>query len=135
MKVKKTFLVLMVCAIFFCAGSVGAYNMVYRTVIQLNANQNQVQSNSYAGNYGKGGLSVVFGSAGNAKLLLQSSTGYGWSTLTTISVAPGGYDTTNIWGRDDTDYLYRITVQSDPMYDSGNPGRIAYGYLYTGFEE
>ena len=127
------FFALMLIVLLLSVATVGAYEMHYRESVQLPANKNEVSTNSYAGNYGKGSLSVLSGSAGNAKLLLKSSTGSGWTTLTSISVAPGGYDSTNVWGRDDTDYLFKIVVQSDPKV-LGNPGRIAYGYLYTGFD-
>lgn len=135
MKRVRSFVVLMIAMFLLSFTSVCAYEMHHRTTVQLTADSNSIASSGYAGNYGKGTLTVISGSAGNAKLFLQDTTGNGWKTLTIISVSPGSFDETNIWGRDDTDYLFRIVVQSDPWVSSGNPGRIAYGYLYTGFED
>lgn len=120
--------------VFCCSVALASYTMQFRTSVQLPANKNEVESYQYGGNYGKGSLSVVDGSAGNAKLILKNSVGGGWQTLTSIIVSPGHSDTTNVWGRQDSQYLFKIVVQSSPKVWSGNPGRIAYGTLYTGFE-
>ena len=135
MKSRSPFLTIMIIVLLLsCSVVFGAYNMTFKESVLLPSDQNTVYTGSHAGNYGQGTLTVIYGSAGNAKLYLQTSTGDGWSTLTEISAIPGGSDSTNIWGRHDKDYLYRVVVQSDPMIFNGNPGRIAYGYLYTGFE-
>lgn len=135
MKMKSTFSVMMFLALLLsCMTAFGAYNLKFRTSVQLSANKNEITSSGYAGNFAKGGLYVHSGSAGKAKVLLQNSTGTGWKTLETVSVNVGQIGYTNIWGLGSVDFLYRITVQSDPKYLIGNPGRIATGYLYTGFE-
>ena len=129
------FVVLMALIVLVFTTTVGAYTMYYRAFVLLGADKHEVSSSSFAGNYGKGVLWVHYGSAGNAKLLLQSSTGSGFSTLTTIYAAPGAEEATNDWGREDTDYLFRIVVRPHPSHLIGNPGRVAHGYLYTGFAE
>lgn len=63
---------------------------------------------------------------------MQLSNGSSWTEYAKITGAPGTYTATNIWGRADTEYLFRVTVASSQWYLFGNPGRIAYGYLYTG---
>lgn len=135
MKVRRPFLVIMLVALLLsCSVVFGTPNVSYRTYVQLPADMNEVTSTSHAGNFGKGTIQNLSGSAGDAKLLLQCSTGEGFVTLTSFSVSPGGFDQSNIWGLGDTDFLFRVVVQSDPKVYLGNPGRIAYGYLYTGFE-
>ena len=129
------FVVLMALIVLVFTTTVGAYTMYYRDYVLLPANKNEVHTDSFSGNYGKGELMVAYGSAGNAKLLLQTYTGTGYTTLTTISAAPGATDATNVWGRDDHAYEFRIIVRSDPIVLIGNPGRIADGYIFTGFEE
>ena len=116
------------------AMAVGAYDWNWRETVTLPANKNEVTSSAYAGNVGKANLEVEFGSAGNAKLIFQYSTGGGWNSIESISVIPGDIGATSIWGNSN-EFLFRIKVQSDPWVLIGNPGRIAWGRLYTAFDD
>lgn len=123
-------LVFVVC--FTLAISVAAYNLQYKDRICLPANKNSVTSAGYAGNHGRGRIVNEAGSAGDAEIDLQISNGNGWTTYTTETAAPGDSKKTDIWGRSDTELLFRVVVSSSDWYPIGNPGRIAYGYIYTG---
>lgn len=117
---------------FALAISVSAYNLVYKGSVTLSADEYSVTSNGYGGNHGRGRLYNISESAGNATLSLQLSSGTGWTEYAKITGAPGSSTYTDIWGRADREYLFRVEVASSQWYLFGNPGRVAYGYVYTG---
>ena len=117
---------------FTLAVSVAAYDLTYKGSVLLSADKYSVTSSQYSGNHGRGRIYNLSGSAGNATIALQLSNGSSWTTYTTETAAPGTSLFTNIWGRHDTEYLFRVIVSSSEWYLFGNPGRIAYGYVYTG---
>lgn len=134
MKIRKALVSLALsCTLaFVLLAAVSAYTLVYRGSVSLAANQNSVTSSAYAGKYGRGNLTNHAQSAGDARLYLDETTGGSWYNLTSIVVAPGKSGQTNIWGNTG-DRLFRISVHSTNKPIFGNPGRIAYGYIYTGY--
>lgn len=135
MKNKKTRLILMGAILSLLFSTVAmAYNMHFKQSITLTASQSSVSSSQYGGHYGRGTLTNNAGSAGYAKLELMSSSGSGWHKLTTIYAAAGKSDSTAVWGRSDTDYLFKIIIRPLVVPDEGYPGVIAYGNIYTGID-
>lgn len=134
MKTTKRLLsvVLVFVLCFTLAVSVAAYDLAYQGYVKLSADEYSVTSKAYSGNHGRGLLVNDSGSAGDATISLQLSSGNGWTTYAKETANPGKSIYTDIWGRHDTDFLFRVVVASSQWYLIGNPGRIAYGYLYTG---
>lgn len=134
MKVAKRALsiILVFTICFALAITVSAYNLTRKGSVTLTAGAYSVTSDGYGGNHGKGRLYNRAESAGDAILTLQLSTGNGWTEYSRVTCAPDEEKDTAIWGRADTDYLFRVTVTSSQWYLFGNPGRVAYGYVYTG---
>lgn len=111
-----------------------AATLTLKGSVKLAADKNSVTSNGYAGTLGYGKLYNSADSVGDAKLTLQLSTGSGYVSYTTITASAGKTVSTNNWGNYPTEYLYRVIVESSDYYLIGNPGRIATGYVYTGWE-
>ena len=103
----------------------------YRGYVRLSANEKSVTSKQFGGVVGRGEVSNHSGSAGAVNIELQSSSGSSWKSLTTITAEPGQIKSSNSWGNGE-DQLFRIIVSAKDAPWFGNPGCIAYGYIYTG---
>lgn len=130
---KKVVCMIMVIALaIILYTSVSAYNLSLKTSVKLGVTQSSVISSSHAGRVAQARIYNSHESAGNAYLILQSSHGSSWGTLTTIYAGPGITEWTNVWGGP-SDALFRVQVHSTYKPITGYPGRIATGYLYTGY--
>lgn len=103
----------------------------YRGSVSLSATQKSVYTSGYSGHHGKSQVRNNSGSARSVSAQLQSSTGNGWTTLSTVTASPGETSSTNEWGRHDTDYLFRthVFVTNPPFF--GDPACVATGHIYT----
>lgn len=125
------FICILISACFFSLSvmslSCFALTYTYRGSVKIIAGQSVVTSSAYAGTAGYGKLYNTSGSGEYANLNFQYSSGNGYSTLFTISAAPGKTVSTNAWGNATTDKLFRVKVLSS----SGLGYTVAYGYVYT----
>lgn len=131
LKVKSFILTFL---LLFCMLTVTAFAYTantYRGSVRLGAADSSVTSSQYSGTYGRGKVYNNSGSAGSTSLSLQISSGTSWKTYTTITAAAGSNNSTNDWGRANTDYLFRVVVKPTSIPIFGNPGCIAIGYVYT----
>lgn len=140
MKIKRFISAILVFSIcFILAISVSARDLNCQAFVRLTASENSVVSKGYFGHYGKGQVSNNSGSAGDAVVELQMSTGEGWVTYGKAQAAPGEKEWTDEYGDLKTSYLVRVKVSSSRYYASGNPGRIATGFVftdnYTGYDD
>lgn len=134
MKVKRLISAILVFSIcFILAISVSAHDLNCQAFVQLTASENSVASKGYFGHYGQGKISNHSASAGDAVIELQMSIGNGWVTYETVTVAPGGDAWTEEYGDSKTHYLVRVKISSSTYYETGNPGRIATGSVYTDY--
>lgn len=128
---KRIGIIALVFALCFVLSMSAFAAVSYKESIYLKATQNNVTSAAYGGHSGKGNVSNHSGSAGDVKLSLQISTGDRWATYQTVTASPGTSNATSVWGEASTNYLFRIFLESSTYWVVGNPGRVAYGSIYT----
>ena len=133
-KVKKGILTTVIASIVVVSMSTsifGAVNVYFKQRTQLNATQTSVYTNQYGANHGQARGTNNSGSAGSFLIQLQNTTGDGWKVLAEETVIAGRTVSTSIWGRHDTDYLFRgrAYVPNPPIF--GYPGRVGSVSIYT----
>lgn len=110
---------------------VSVFALTYKGSVQLKANERSVTSGQYSGHWGNVRAYNNSGSAGSVTAELQLSSGGGWKTYASVSVAPGKSDETKAWGQNGVSYLYRTILSASNPPLLGNPGCIASASIYT----